>query len=133
MTTEVLSCKVDDEITIRRAETIAEYRACQDAQRRAWGIADDDFVIGCVARLDPMKDHPTLLAAAASFVRDHADARFVCVGGGPAAYRDRLAALAANQSHIRQAPLFLVWLADLARNESIGRAQEMTAPAWRRF
>ena len=37
--------KVDDEITIRRAETIADYRACQDAQRRAWGISEDGYVI----------------------------------------------------------------------------------------
>jgi nitroreductase len=29
--------------------------------------------------------------------------------------KDRLAQLAGNQSHIRQCPLFLVWLADLAR------------------
>ncbi|MEP0872582.1 NADPH-dependent oxidoreductase [Trichocoleus desertorum AS-A10] len=29
--------------------------------------------------------------------------------------KDRLAQLAGNQAHIRQAPLFLVWLADLAR------------------
>ena len=33
------------EITIRRAETIADYRACQDAQRRAWGISDDGYLV----------------------------------------------------------------------------------------
>src|SRR6516164_8250483 len=37
--------RVDDEITIRRAESIADYRACQDAQRRAWGITQDGYVI----------------------------------------------------------------------------------------
>src|SRR5919206_3680482 len=35
----------DDGITIRRAETIADYRACQDAQRRAWGITEDGYVV----------------------------------------------------------------------------------------
>src|SRR5271154_3974923 len=35
----------------------------------------------------------------------------------------RLSQLAGNQRHIREAPLFLVWLADLARNEAIGRAR----------
>ena len=30
---------------IRRAETIADYRACQEAQRRAWGIAEDGYLI----------------------------------------------------------------------------------------
>jgi predicted GNAT superfamily acetyltransferase len=37
--------KVDDEITIRRAETIADYCACQDAQRGAWGISDESYVV----------------------------------------------------------------------------------------
>jgi predicted GNAT superfamily acetyltransferase len=37
--------QVDDEITIRRAETIAEYRACQDVQRGAWGISDESYVV----------------------------------------------------------------------------------------
>jgi predicted GNAT superfamily acetyltransferase len=32
-------------ITIRRAETVADYRACQDAQRRAWGIGEDGYLI----------------------------------------------------------------------------------------
>jgi glycosyltransferase involved in cell wall biosynthesis len=64
------------------------------AQRRAWGIAEDAFVIGCVARLDPMKDHAGLLTAAAHFMRSDPDAVLVCVGDGPPAYRDRLVALA---------------------------------------
>jgi glycosyltransferase involved in cell wall biosynthesis len=64
------------------------------ALRRIWGLSDDAFVIGCVARLDPMKDHANLLRAAASFARKSPDARFVCVGDGRAAYRDELEALA---------------------------------------
>jgi predicted GNAT superfamily acetyltransferase len=35
----------DTPISIRRAVTPAEYRACQDAQRRAWGIAEDGYVV----------------------------------------------------------------------------------------
>jgi predicted GNAT superfamily acetyltransferase len=34
-----------DEITIRPAASIADYHACQEAQRRAWGIADESYVI----------------------------------------------------------------------------------------
>jgi predicted GNAT superfamily acetyltransferase len=34
-----------EEITIRRAETAADYRACQEAQRRAWGINEDGYLI----------------------------------------------------------------------------------------
>lgn len=36
---------MDDGITIRRAETIADYRACQEAQRRAWGITEDGYIV----------------------------------------------------------------------------------------
>jgi glycosyltransferase involved in cell wall biosynthesis len=90
-----------DRITLIRngidAEAMRPDPAAGRAQRRAWGIAGDAFVIGCVARLDPMKDHPTLLAAAASFVRLHGDARFVCVGDGASGYRDHLMALAKSQ------------------------------------
>ncbi len=34
-----------DEITIRRAESPADYQACQEAQRLAWGIADAGYVV----------------------------------------------------------------------------------------
>ncbi len=34
-----------DEITIRPADSIADYHACQDAQRRAWGLADEGYVV----------------------------------------------------------------------------------------
>ncbi len=36
---------MSDEIIIRRAETLADYRACQDAQRRAWGITEENYVV----------------------------------------------------------------------------------------
>jgi glycosyltransferase involved in cell wall biosynthesis len=60
------------------------------AFRRRWGLPSDAFVIGCVARLDPMKDHINLLDAAARWVERHADARFVCVGDGPVGSREEL-------------------------------------------
>jgi glycosyltransferase involved in cell wall biosynthesis len=47
-------------------------------------------VIGMVGRLDPMKDHSNFLRAAALLSRDRIDLRFVCVGGGPRDYSDRL-------------------------------------------
>jgi predicted GNAT superfamily acetyltransferase len=34
-----------DDITIRRARSIADYRACQEAQKRAWGIIEDGYLI----------------------------------------------------------------------------------------
>ena len=39
------------------------------------------------------------------------------------ARKARLAALAANQAHVRAAPLFLVWLADLARIDRMAQEQ----------
>jgi predicted GNAT superfamily acetyltransferase len=32
-------------VTVRRAETSADYRACQEAQRRAWGIGEEGYLI----------------------------------------------------------------------------------------
>jgi len=50
------------------------------AQRRAWSIPDDAFVIGTVARLAPVKNHTLLIKAAARL-----DSRFhlILVGDGP--------------------------------------------------
>ena len=45
MTDTKLSRPAGDEITIRRAVTIADYRACQEAQKRAWEISDDGYLI----------------------------------------------------------------------------------------
>ncbi len=36
---------VDANITIRRAASVADYRACQDAQRRSWGITEEGYVV----------------------------------------------------------------------------------------
>ena len=62
--------------------------------RLAWGISDDVVLIGLVARIDPMKDHPTFLRAAALLASERDDIRFVCVGGGRESYRDYLVRLA---------------------------------------
>jgi predicted GNAT superfamily acetyltransferase len=35
----------DEEITIRRADTVADYRACREAQCRAWGVTEDGYLI----------------------------------------------------------------------------------------
>ncbi|HEU5116048.1 MAG TPA: hypothetical protein VFT74_05160 [Isosphaeraceae bacterium] len=36
---------MSSEITIRPAASPEEYRACQEAQRRAWGLADENYVV----------------------------------------------------------------------------------------
>jgi glycosyltransferase involved in cell wall biosynthesis len=54
--------------------------------RRDWGISPTETLIGLVGRLDPMKDHPTFLKAAAIVQRRNPKARFVCIGDGPGPY-----------------------------------------------
>lgn len=64
------------------------------AQRQVWGLPEDVPLIGIVGRLDPVKDHPTFLRAAVLIKREWPEARFVCVGGGPAEYVESLQAQA---------------------------------------
>lgn len=48
--------------------------------RSSWGVSDDTVVIGHAARLDPQKDHPTLLHAAAKVIEAEPSVRFVLCG-----------------------------------------------------
>lgn len=61
-------------------------RSGRQRVRDEWGVADHEVLVGLVARLDPMKDHPTLLRAAALLAQRDPRWRFVCVGAGPADY-----------------------------------------------
>ncbi len=58
--------------------------------RMEWGVGGDEKLVGLVGRLDPMKDHLTFLKAAALLAREWKSVRFVCVGDGPAHYRQKL-------------------------------------------
>jgi len=50
--------------------------------RNEWGIANNQILIGMVARFDPVKDHETFLRAASMVSKARPDVRFVCVGSG---------------------------------------------------
>lgn len=50
--------------------------------RRRWKAPPDGLLIGCVARLDPLKDHATLLAAFAELRRRAGQVFLVLIGGG---------------------------------------------------
>jgi sugar transferase (PEP-CTERM/EpsH1 system associated) len=52
-------------------------------QRRNLGISENTVVVGCVARLDLVKDHITLLRAAEIAVNQGSDLLVVLVGDGP--------------------------------------------------
>src|SRR6185503_4941838 len=58
------------------------------------GVPADAIVVGCIAGLRPVKDHASLLHAAAGLVRRWPPLRLVLVGDGEA--RDPLRALAAR-------------------------------------
>jgi len=58
--------------------------------RKEWDVSENQKLIGLVGRLDPMKDHPTFLKAAALLGKQREDIRFVCVGEGLAHYRNQL-------------------------------------------
>jgi sugar transferase (PEP-CTERM/EpsH1 system associated) len=51
--------------------------------RRRWGIGDDEFVIGAVGRLDPIKNHAGLLSAIRSLQASGHNVRLVIAGDGP--------------------------------------------------
>ena len=63
-------------------ERYAPQRDQGEPLRRKWGVAPDQFLVGLVGRLDPMKDHGTFLQAAALVAQQHRQVRFVCVGQG---------------------------------------------------
>jgi glycosyltransferase involved in cell wall biosynthesis len=57
--------------------------AARSYARRALDMADDAFIVGTVARLDPVKDLATLVRAFARLQAQRAAARLVIVGDGP--------------------------------------------------
>lgn len=80
-----------DMVRFRRDRTLGA------ALREQWEVEAGQRLIGLIARLDPMKDHATFLAAAARLAAQQPELRFVCVGGGPEGYarslREHAAAL----------------------------------------
>ena len=74
---------------------------------------------------DPLDDHvvPTLVAAAQSAPTSSNLQLWSVVAVTDPARKDRLAALAGDQEHVRTAPLLLVWLADVARARALGERE----------
>jgi sugar transferase (PEP-CTERM/EpsH1 system associated) len=67
--------------------------------RQQIGAADSEIVIGTVGRLDPVKDHATLLQAAGQLIDDGMSLRVVIVGDGPE--RERLLATIESSPSLR--------------------------------
>ena len=77
-------------------ETFNPDRKARARVRAEWGIAMEAKLIGVVGRLDPMKDLPVFLAAAAQLCGKRNDVRFTCIGPGRARYVLQLQELANN-------------------------------------
>jgi len=91
--------RCDRMIVIHNGIDTATYRPDPEAGARVrtqWKIESGQKLIGLVARLDPMKDHPTFLRAAAILSHQKPDTRFVCVGDGSRSYARGLRELAAS-------------------------------------
>lgn len=85
-------------------------------------------------RPDPLPDGTleTLIAAAQSASTTSNLQVWSVVAVEDAARRERLSALVGNQAHVRQAPLFLAWLADLSRFDTLG-VRAGTTPGAREY
>jgi glycosyltransferase involved in cell wall biosynthesis len=59
-------------------------------------LTPQDTVLGIIGRLNPMKDHPTFIRAAALVHQTHPHVRFQIIGDGPADYLAELQAQAQN-------------------------------------
>ena len=83
-------------VVVHNGIDVAHFRRSADegaAFRSEHRIAESAPVVLMAARLDPMKDHPTFLKAAALLRRDHPAVRFVLVGSGPSGYAAQLRSL----------------------------------------
>ncbi|TYQ25919.1 NADPH-dependent oxidoreductase [Pseudanabaena sp. UWO310] len=69
----------------------------------------------------------TLIAAAQSAASSSNLQLWSVVAVEDPARKERLSVLARNQAHIRQVPLFLVWLADLSRARNIAQSRNSTS------
>ncbi len=71
-------------ILIRNGVDTKRYRPGQDLElRRELGIAEDEFVIGSIGRLDPVKNFSGLIRAFVRFAAQTPKIRLIIVGDGP--------------------------------------------------
>lgn len=84
-------------IVISNGIDCERYKPCavtRATARHELGLAENELLIGVVARLDPMKGHEILLGAAAELMRTEAMVRLMCIGSGSRAYAENLKGMA---------------------------------------
>jgi nitroreductase len=79
-------------------------------------------------RPDPLPDGTleTLVAAAASAATSSNMQWWSAIAVTDPAVKKELAAITGNQKHIEQCPLYIAWVADMARNQRISEAEKTT-------
>ena len=76
---------------------VARFRPDPTARSRVRAelrVSDDQLLVGCVARLDSIKDHSTLLRAVALVAARRPDIKVAIVGSGPSDYQASLMRIA---------------------------------------
>jgi glycosyltransferase involved in cell wall biosynthesis len=71
--------------------------------RKKFNIPNHTTLVGLVGRLDPMKDHPNFIMAAANIQKHFNPAKFICVGDGPSEYKQSL------QKMARKCGIDIIW------------------------
>ena len=63
--------------------------------RQEWGISPETIAIGLIGRINPMKDHPNFLQAAAILAKQRKNLRFFCIGTneGNTSYQQKMCRL----------------------------------------
>jgi nitroreductase len=114
----------------------ARYRMAAEPHPPAWnevlaGLLAHRTVRAYLPDKLPPGTLETLVAAAQSASTSSNLQTWSVVAVEDPARKSRLADLAGGQAHIREAPLFLIWLADLSRLETIGRDRQIDLPGLR--
>jgi nitroreductase len=89
------------------------------------GLLDHRSVRGFLPDAPPPGTLETLIAAAQSAATSSNMQLWSAVTIDDPATRQELAAIAGNQKHIEQCPLYLCWIADLSRNERLSRSEHV--------
>ena len=90
------------------------------------GMLDHRSVRGFLSDPVPAGTLETLIAAAQSAATSSNMQFWSAVAVTDPAKRKVLAEIAGNQKHIEQCPLYIVWIADMSRNDRLGEAEKTT-------
>jgi glycosyltransferase involved in cell wall biosynthesis len=93
--------------------------------RTRWGVAAGEKLIGVVGRIDPAKNHPDFLRAAALVTAARDDIRFICIGDGPFALNKRVQEL----SHALHLENRIVWLKTFPKMRAAYNAMDVLCSA----